>query len=102
VNSIVAPYREQLAALCRRYHVRRLAAFGSVMNADFEPDRSDLDFVVEFEALTPAQHADAYFGLLLALEDLFRRRVDLVEEGAIENPYFREAIEKTRSVLYAA
>ena len=48
----------------------------------FEQGRSDLDFLVEFQPLTPVEHADAYFGLLLALEDMFRHPIDLVEEGA--------------------
>lgn len=66
------------------------------------PDRSDLDFLVEFQAMPPTEHARCYFGLLEDLEALFQRPVDLVEVPSLRNPYFLEAIEPTRELLYAA
>lgn len=99
---VIAIHRERLEELCRRFQVRRLTLFGSAVTGEFKADLSDLDFLVEFQPLTPAQHADAYFGLLLALEDLFQRRIDLVEEGASENPYFLSAVAQSQALLYAA
>jgi hypothetical protein len=61
-----------------------------------------LDFLVEFHPLPPGERADAYFGLLEDLQDLFQRPVDLVMLRAITNPYFRRAIEQTRELVYAA
>ena len=52
--------------------------------------------------MPPAQHADSYFGLMEDLQQLFGLPVDLVELGPIRNPYFRQAIEATRVVLYDA
>jgi hypothetical protein len=98
----ISAHRDRLEALCRRFQVRRLTLFGSAATGEFEAGRSDLDFLVEFQTLAPAQHADAYFGLLLELEDLFQRKIDLVEEGASENPYFLSAVEQSRALLYAA
>ena len=63
-------------------------------------EASDLDFVVEFEPLPPGVYANTYFGLLEALQQLFDRPVDLVVESAIKNPYFLEAVEATRTLLY--
>jgi len=94
--------REQIAELCRQFRVRRLALFGSALGDDFQPDRSDLDFVVEFETLAPGTYADTYFGLIAALERLFERKVDLVEPESVRNPYFRQEIEATQETLYAA
>ena len=102
MDSSVAQRRHEIADICRRYHVRRLELFGSAVADRFDPSRSDLDFLVEFEPLAEGQHADAYFGLLEALESLFSRHVDLVMIRAIRNPYFLEAIEPTRTLLYAA
>jgi hypothetical protein len=65
--------REQLANLCRQYHVQRLALFGSALRDDFDSARSDLDFVVEFKPLPAGTYADTYFGLMEALEQLFQR-----------------------------
>ena len=93
--------REQLAELCREYHVQRLALFGSALGDGFDSQRSDIDFVVEFEPLPSGVYAKTYFGLLAALEQLFQRRVDLVEAGAIRNPYFRQEIEAKQETLYA-
>ncbi len=100
--SAITAHREKLEEVCRRFHVRRLTLFGSAATGEFESDRSDLDFLVEFQPLAPALRADAYFGLLSALEDLFQRKIDLVEEGASENPYFLSAVEQSRALLYAA
>jgi predicted nucleotidyltransferase len=52
--------------------------------------------------MAPSQHADAYFGLLAALQDLFQRDIDLIEIRAIQNPYFRDSVEQNRTLLYAA
>ena len=94
--------REQLAELCRRYHVRRLALFGSAAREDFDPERSDLDFLVEFQPLPFGTYADTYFGLLEALRQLFERQVDLVEAGSVRNPYIRREIEAEQETLYAS
>ncbi len=98
----IEEHRAELAELCRRHHVLRLAVFGSATRDDFDPQRSDLDFLVDFESLPPGSYADAYFGLLESLEHLFDRPVDLVVASAIRNPYFRESVNRTQALLYAA
>ncbi len=102
MESSIAQHRDKIAELCRRYRVRRLELFGSAINDRFDPQRSDVDFLVEFEPLADGEHADAYFGLLESLKSLLARPVDLVMTRAIRNPYFLEAIEPTRTLLYAA
>lgn len=94
--------RAELAALCRRYGVARLEVFGSAVRDDFDPPHSDLDFLVEFLPLSRGEHAEAYFGLRESLEALFGRPVDLVMTRAVKNPYFLQAIDQTRTVVYAA
>jgi predicted nucleotidyltransferase len=98
----IALRREDLSGLCGRFHVRRLEVFGSAAHGDFDPARSDLDFLVEFEPVSPNAYADAFFGFKEALEELFGRPVDLVVASAIRNPYFREGVERTKALLYAA
>jgi hypothetical protein len=98
----LAQYQSQIDELCRRFHVHRLELFGSAATDRFDACRSDLDFLVDFEPLVEGQHADAYFRLLAALESLFVRPIDLVMTGAIRNRYFLEAINPTRTLLYAA
>jgi hypothetical protein len=94
--------RDNLADLCRRHAVHRLSLFGSATGPEFDPKHSDLDFVVEFEDLTPPEYAEAYFGLWEGLQKLFGRPVDLLTAPALENPYLRNAVEQHRIELYAA
>ncbi|MCI0452367.1 MAG: nucleotidyltransferase domain-containing protein [Candidatus Latescibacteria bacterium] len=94
--------KAEIEHLCRRFHVRRLDLFGSAVSESGRTAQSDFDFLVEFESLPAGAYADAYFGLLEALEKLLGRPVDLVVGSAIKNPYFRQAIEPTRVPLYAA
>jgi uncharacterized protein len=102
VMNLIEAKRSELRALCERYRVEYLALFGSVLREDFDPERSDLDFSIEFSPMAPEEHADAYFGLLEDLEELFGRRVELVEIKAVRNPYLRRSIEEEQETLYAA
>ena len=99
---LIEENRKALESLCRRYRVRRLELFGSAVGKSFDHESSDLDFLVEFRELRENEYADAYFGLLADLKALFHREVDLVVESAVKNPYFRESIERSRTLLYAA
>jgi predicted nucleotidyltransferase len=98
----IGMHREELHELCRRFHVRRLDLFGSAARGDFDPARSDLDFVVEFDRGAAQHPFEAYFGLKEALEELFGRPVDLVEAAAVRNPYLRASIDESRETVYAA
>ncbi len=95
--------RAEVVAVCRRHGVERLDLFGSAVGGDFDPARSDLDFVVSFEQRQPPDLFDRYFGLKEDLEDLFGRGVDLVMEGALrKDPSFAENVREKRVPLYAA
>jgi hypothetical protein len=99
----IKSHREELRALCRSFHVRRrLDLFGSAARGDFDPEKSDIDFLVEFDRSAPQNPFDAYFGLKEALEGLFGHPVDLVEAGAVRNPYLKASIEQSRENVYAA
>ena len=92
----------ELQQLCIRYRVQRLDLFGSAATDNYHGSESDLDFLVEFQTLPSGEYADAYFGLLEALELLFGYPVDLVVDSAIKNPFFRQRVDETRTRLYAA
>ncbi len=90
-----------LKALRRRYGVTRLEVFGSAARGgDFDPDRSDADFLVAFEPETSLSPLDQFFGLSEAMERLLGRTVDLVEFGAVRNPYVLAGINRSREVVY--
>ena len=85
---VVAQKRAELEQLCHQFHVERLGLFGSATTNAFDAEQSDLDFLVRFHQPAPAPLFDLYFDLSEALEMLFNRKVDLVMEGALKNPYF--------------
>jgi len=89
-----------IAELCRRFDVRRLDLFGSAATGRFDPVRSDLDFLVEFEEMPPGRYAKVCFGLREGLEQLFRRPIDLLTKSALVNPYLRRQIEAEKRTLY--
>jgi uncharacterized protein len=98
--ALIEQNRDALARLCRQFRVERLELFGSAAKGNFQPDSSDVDFLVTFADAQPGTYADRYLGLLLALEQLFQREIDLVTERSIRNPYFRKAVEATRQLVY--
>lgn len=100
--SFVKDRVEEIGLICRYHAVERLDMFGSAGSNEFDPERSDLDFVVSFQRLDPPHLFDRYFGLKEDLEQLFERPVDLVMEGVVSrNAYFAESLAKTRLPLYA-
>ena len=106
MNALPPIITERLAevrALCEKYRVKRLTLFGSAVKGTFDPERSDLDFTVEFLPADDAlQRGGHYLDLLCALQKLFGRNVDLVTVSTIENPYFKQVLELTERPLYDA
>lgn len=101
MTNLIDLHRDEVADLCRRAGARRLDAFGSAVRTDFNPQASDLDFLVEFNEVPPSAYANAYFALKEGLESLFGRPVDLVTGSSLANPYFRERVLAERQNVYA-
>lgn len=90
----------ELEKLCRDFHVARLELIGSAVTGQFDPARSDLDFLMEFEpGFDPNLKLEAYLDFNARLEELFDRRVDLLFLSAVRNPYARSQMEQQRTVL---
>lgn len=90
-----------LKKLCLKYKVKKLSVFGSVLTEDFK-DSSDIDFLVSFDerTLDLLDYADNYFDFIDELEKLFGRKIDLVEEKSLRNPYLIKNIEKSKQKVY--
>lgn len=99
--NLIDKHTIDIQKLCVEYKVKRLYAFGSALTPRFSDD-SDIDFIVDFEAQDTDHYADNYFNLKFALEEVFKRRIDLLEAKTIKNPYFKQAIENQRQLLYGA
>ena len=90
---------DTISKLCSSHHVKHLYAFGSVLTHRFNDD-SDVDLIVDFEPMDISGYADNYYNFKFLLEETFQKPVDLLEETAIKNPYFREAVNKQRQLIY--
>ena len=85
--------------MCRKYKVRRLFVFGSVLTDRFN-ERSDIDLIVDFDKDKIKDYFDNYFDFKYSLENLFGRKVDLLEDQTIKNPYLRKNVDETKSLIY--
>ncbi len=99
---LVEHHRSEIAALCRRYGVRRLDLFGSATDDRFDEATSDLDFVADFADTHVPGYARRYLAFAEALEDLLGRPVDVVTERSIKSPWFRESVDASRQPVYDA
>jgi uncharacterized protein len=97
--SIIDMNMDKLLALCGKHNVDSLFVFGSVLNTRFGKS-SDIDFIVNFKDVSIYDYADNYFSLKSALEALFKKKIDLLEDSAIKNPYLRESIDSSKQLVY--
>jgi uncharacterized protein len=102
-ETILEDKADALNVLCRRYAVAKLKLFGSAVRDDFDPARSDFDFLVEFNAPPEGMRLGTqFFGFLRDIEILVGRHVDLLEEGAIENSRLRRSAQAGAVTIYAS
>lgn len=92
-------YSKDIERLCLLYKVKRLYAFGSILSNKYN-EKSDIDLIVDFGVVALDNYADNYFDLKFSLEDIFKRPVDLIEEKAIQNPYFKQTVNRQRHLVY--
>ena len=103
MHRLIDDNRAVISALCQRYGVGKLEVFGSAARGeDFDELASDADFLVEYRRPTRLGPLEEYFGFREALAALLGRPVDLVEPGAIKNPYLLKDINRARELVYAA
>jgi len=97
--NLITEHIAQIKLLCDKSRVKSLFAFGSVITDRFKGD-SDVDLIVDIDADDPLDYSDKYFDLKFSLERLLNRKIDLVEQRAINNPYFVDEVNKTKVLVY--
>jgi predicted nucleotidyltransferase len=100
--SVLVDKMDAIRQACKHFNVVRLDIFGSALREDFEPDRSDIDFLVDFGPMPPFDKPDAYFGLLNELRTILGTEVDLVMVGALKNRYILDDVNRSKQQLYPA
>ena len=97
--NLIDKYNSQLVTLCEKYNVNELSVFGSILTSEFN-NNSDVDFVVDFKDVERNVYADNYFNFKKSLENLFNRKIDLLEKIALKNPYFIQVLNDTKKMVY--
>lgn len=90
---------DQIKILCNLYSVRALFAFGSITTDKYQKN-SDIDLVVDIDSSDPITYSDNYFSLKFQLEQLLNRKIDLLEQKAINNPFLKKQIDQTKVLVY--
>lgn len=99
--NLIERHIKDILSLCKSHKVKSLYAFGSVITDAFNPE-SDIDLIVDFEPLDVLDYGDNYYELKFSLEDILKRNVDLLEDKAIKNPFFRKTINQKKQLIYGA
>jgi predicted nucleotidyltransferase len=99
--NLIENKKNELQRLCEQYDIKSMYVFGSAVTSDFN-ESSDIDILISFKEIPYDKYTDNYFELHEKLQELFSRKVDLVTERSLSNPYFIESVERTKQLLYAA
>ena len=99
VMTLLEKYSNDIQKLCKHHKVKNLYAFGSVLTDTFSAN-SDIDLIVDFHNIEVTDYADNYFNFKFSLQDILKHPIDLLEEKAIRNPYFKKAISQKRQLVY--
>lgn len=91
---------QKIIALCKKYKVKALYVFGSILTPRFNY-KSDVDFSAVFNHDSdPLVAGENFMSFYMELERLMGRRIDLVDEEFIRNKYFREELDETKQLIY--
>jgi uncharacterized protein len=100
VKDEILKHATDFKALCQNHNVRYLYAFGSSTTDMFDSAKSDIDLLVEIDSSDPLERGEKLISLWDTFENFFQRRVDLLTDSAIKNPYLRRSIDATKVLIY--
>lgn len=101
INDLIGN-RDDFVALCKNHHVKQIYAFGSSVSDKFDPKKSDIDLLVEIDEPDPIERGEKILSLWDNLETFFKRKVDLLANPNIRNPYLRQSVENSKVLIYDA
>jgi uncharacterized protein len=100
LNAFLKERRGEFVTLCQKHNVKKMYAFGSSITERFDEAKSDIDIFVDIDINDPVQRGETLLLLWDALELFFGRKVDLLTEGSLGNPYLKANIERNRKLIY--
>jgi predicted nucleotidyltransferase len=100
IRDQISKKKKDFILLCKSHNVKYLYAFGSSTDDRFDPKRSDIDLLVEIDSSDPLDRGEKLLSLWDLFENFFNRKVDLLTESSIRNPYLKKSIESTKVLIY--
>jgi len=100
MNTLIQENRDKIVDICVKRNIISLTLFGSATGDLFNPAKSDLDLLVEFDTMNPGDHAKQFFGFIEDMEKLLHISVDVIEPSIIRNPYFQRSVKSSRELIY--
>lgn len=102
MDNLIEKNLAHLQEACRKYSVRELAVFGSVLDSERFDTSSDVDVYVEFDesSISLEQYTDHYFSLLADLEKILMRPIDITTKRSLKNPHFKNELNRTKRSIY--
>ena len=99
MNSTLYNKIENIKKICPNYKIKSLYTFGSVLTENFD-QKSDIDFIVSFQNIPLLEYGDNYFEFCNNLKNILNKEVDVVVEKSIKNPFFKEEVNETKTLIY--
>jgi predicted nucleotidyltransferase len=96
----IEDYKQAIEKICKDLRVKHLDLVGSASRSDFQPDKSDIDLLVEFDGIDKL--FDRYFELKIKLEEQLGRQVDVIQESAVKNPYVKKSLNRDKVRIYGS
>jgi uncharacterized protein len=97
--NLIESHLNEISILCVKHKVKTLFVFGSILGENFRKE-SDVEFIVDFSSVQVEDYADNYFDLKFSLQDILKRSIDLLEEKALKNPYFKKTLNEQKKLVY--
>ena len=100
IQDEISDKAKDFSALCKAHNVMYIYAFGSSITNRFDSTKSDIDLLVDIDYTDPVERGEKLISLWDTFEDFFQRKVDLLTETSIHNPYLRKSIDSTKILIY--
>jgi len=100
LENVIKANSSEFLSLCKSHDVKTLYAFGSSVNNQFDEERSDIDLLVELETHDPIERGEKLMDLWDKFEGFFHRKVDLLANNSIRNPFLRKNIDASKILIY--
>ena len=100
IKEEISKKKNDFVFLCKSHNVKYLYAFGSSVREEFNSNQSDIDLLVEIDSKDPLERGEKLLSLWDLFESFFKRKVDLLTESSIRNPFLRKSIDSTKVLIY--